>query len=97
LPQKRQGSTNQAVAEVTLKVLRRTVPTAVPSIKLLSGGQSPEEATANLNALNQQALNQGGGASPWQLGISYGRALQQPARHAWGAASPKMSRRRSRP
>lgn len=74
----------QAVAEATLKVLRRTVPAAVPSINFLSGGQSPEEATANLNALNQQALDQGGGASPWQLGISYGRALQQPALHAWG-------------
>ncbi len=69
----------QAVAEATLKVLRRTVPAAVPSINFLSGGQRPEEATANLNALNQ-----GGGASPWQLGISYGRALQQPALHAWG-------------
>ncbi len=74
----------QAVAEATLKVLRRTVPAAVPSINFLSGGQGPEEATANLNALNQHALNQGGGSSPWQLGISYGRALQQPALHAWG-------------
>jgi fructose-bisphosphate aldolase class I len=68
-----------AVAEATLRVLRRTVPAAVPSINFLSGGQGPEEATANLNALNQAA-----GPSPWQLSISYGRALQQPALRAWG-------------
>ena len=66
------------IAEATLKVLRRTVPAAVPSINFLSGGQGPEEATANLNAINQL-----GGDAPWQLSISYGRALQQPALHAW--------------
>ncbi len=66
------------VAAATLKVLRRTVPAAVPSINFLSGGQGPEEATANLNAINQQAAN-----APWNLTISYGRALQQTALHAW--------------
>ena len=66
------------VASETLKVLRRTVPAAVPSINFLSGGQAPEEATRNLNAINQLA-----GSAPWQLSISYGRALQQPALHAW--------------
>jgi len=66
------------VAEATLKVLRRTVPAAVPSINFLSGGQSPGEATANLNAINQLRGN-----APWQLSISYGRALQQPALAAW--------------
>lgn len=66
------------VAEATLKVLRRTVPASVPSINFLSGGQGPEEATANLNAINQQAES-----VPWQLSISYGRALQQTALQAW--------------
>ena len=66
------------VATATLKVLRRTVPAAVPSINFLSGGQGPEEATANLNALNQQAPD-----APWQLSISYGRALQQTALQVW--------------
>jgi fructose-bisphosphate aldolase class I len=66
------------VAEATLKVLRRTVPASVPSINFLSGGQGPEEATANLNAINQQAEG-----PPWQLSISYGRALQQTALQAW--------------
>ncbi len=66
------------VAAATLKVLRRTVPAAVPSINFLSGGQDTEEATANLNALNQQAPD-----APWLLSISYGRALQQAPLHAW--------------
>ena len=66
------------VAAATLKVLQRTVPAAVPSINFLSGGQGPEEATVNLNALNQQAPD-----APWLLSISYGRALQQTALHAW--------------
>lgn len=68
----------EEVAAASLKVLRRTVPAAVPSINFLSGGQTPEEATANLNALNQQAVN-----APWQLSISFGRALQEPALSAW--------------
>lgn len=68
----------EEVAEATLRILRRTVPAAVPSINFLSGGQGPEEATENLNAINQLRGN-----APWQLSISYGRALQQPALHAW--------------
>jgi fructose-bisphosphate aldolase class I len=71
-------ATPQEIAEATLKVLKRTVPAAVPSINFLSGGQGPEEATENLNAINQLRGN-----APWQLSISYGRALQQPALHAW--------------
>ena len=68
----------EEVAEATLKVLRRTAPVAVPSINFLSGGQGPEEATANLNAINQLCEN-----PPWQLSISYGRALQQTALQVW--------------
>lgn len=67
----------EQVAEQTIKVLRRSVPAAVPSINFLSGGQSDKEATANLNAMNA------GAAQPWELSFSYGRALQQPALHAW--------------
>jgi len=66
------------VAAATIKVLKRTVPAAVPSINFLSGGQGPEEATTNLNAINQLHCD-----APWQLSISYGRALQQTALHAW--------------
>jgi fructose-bisphosphate aldolase class I len=74
------------VADATLRVLRRTVPAAVPSINFLSGGQGPEEATANLNALNQQ-----GADAPWQLSISYGRALQQTALQAWKGKPENIS------
>jgi len=74
------------VAEATLKVLRHTVPPAVPGINFLSGGQDPEEATANLNAINRLRGN-----APWQLSSSYGRALQQPVLHAWGGKTENIS------
>jgi fructose-bisphosphate aldolase class I len=67
------------VAQATLEVLRRTVPVAVPSINFLSGGQSPEQATANLNAMNSVTPR-----PPWVLSFSYARALQDPALRAWG-------------
>jgi fructose-bisphosphate aldolase class I len=72
----RQAS-HEEVAEETLRCFRRHVPAAVPGIVFLSGGQSDEDATANLNAMN--AL----GPHPWQLSFSYGRALQAPALKAW--------------
>ena len=75
------------IADATLKVFKRCVPAAVPSINFLSGGQSPEEATENLNAINQQRGN-----APWQLSISYGRALQQPALHAWGGKAENRAK-----
>ena len=74
----RRRASPEEVAEETLKVFKRTVPAAVPSINFLSGGQTPPEATENLNAINQLKGN-----APWQLSISYGRALQQPALQAW--------------
>src|SRR5207247_5883337 len=67
----------QEVAEATLRCFRRHVPAAVPGIVFLSGGQSDEDATAHLNAMN--AL----GPHPWKLSFSYGRALQAPAQKAW--------------
>ena len=66
------------VAGATLDVLYRHVPAAVPGIVFLSGGQTDEDATAHLNAMNAR------GAHPWQLSFSYGRALQAPALKAWG-------------
>src|ERR671918_159730 len=68
---------HEDVAELTLKCFRRHVPAAVPGIVFLSGGQSDEDATANLNAMNAR------GEHPWQLSFSYGRALQAPALKAW--------------
>ncbi len=66
------------VAEATLKVLRRCVPAAVPSINFLSGGQSEKVATEHLAAMNASSLSR-----PWYLSFSYGRALQAPALNAW--------------
>jgi len=68
----------EEIAEKTLAQLRRTVPVAVPGINFLSGGQTPEEATANLNAINAMAGN-----APWQLSFSYARALQDPVLKTW--------------
>jgi fructose-bisphosphate aldolase, class I len=65
------------VAEQTIRCFRAHVPAAVPGIVFLSGGQSDEDATAHLNAMN--AL----GPHPWKLSFSYGRALQAPALKAW--------------
>jgi fructose-bisphosphate aldolase, class I len=66
------------VADATLDCFYRHVPSAVPGIVFLSGGQTDEDATAHLNAMNQR------GPHPWQLSFSYGRALQAPALKAWG-------------
>ncbi|ABM45305.1 hypothetical protein X471_00823 [Bartonella bacilliformis str. Heidi Mejia] len=68
----------EEVAEKTVRVLKQIVPTAVPGIAFLSGGQSDEEATAHLSAMN--AL----GTMPWKLTFSYGRALQAAALKVWG-------------
>jgi fructose-bisphosphate aldolase, class I len=67
----------EEVAERTLRCLKRTVPSAVPGIAFLSGGQSAVSATEHLNAMN--AL----GPHPWQVSFSYARALQDPALKAW--------------
>jgi fructose-bisphosphate aldolase class I len=71
----------QAVAEATVRTLKRHVPPAVPGIAFLSGGQSPAEATLHLSLIN--AL----GPLPWPLTFSYGRALQDEALKAWGGAA----------
>jgi fructose-bisphosphate aldolase class I len=67
----------EEVATWTIRALRAVVPPAVPGIVFLSGGQSEEEATAHLNAMNAM------GEQPWQLSFSYGRALQASALEAW--------------
>lgn len=67
----------QQVAEATMRCLTRYVPAAVPGIVFLSGGQSAEDATDHLNAMN--AL----GTHPWAVSFSYGRALQAPVLAAW--------------
>ncbi len=67
----------EEVARRTVEVLTKTVPTDIPGVVFLSGGQSDELSTAHLNAMNQL------GGHPWQLSFSYGRALQAPSLKAW--------------
>jgi fructose-bisphosphate aldolase class I len=68
----------QQVAEATVRTLKRYVPSAVPGIAFLSGGQSSAEATEHLSLMNKL------GSLPWELSFSYGRALQDEALKAWG-------------
>jgi len=72
-----QQASVEEVAEATVRCLKRVVPAAVPGIVFLSGGQSDQQATEHLNAMNR--LNQ----VPWQLSFSFGRALQAPVLKAW--------------
>ena len=74
----------EEVAEATLRVLKKTVPVSVPGIVFLSGGQSEEEATANLNAINKLG-------GPWTLTFSYGRALQDSALKTWAGKAENIS------
>jgi fructose-bisphosphate aldolase, class I len=64
--------------------LRRHVPAAVPGIVFLSGGQTDEDATAHLNAMNAM------GPHPWELSFSYGRALQAAALKAWSGEAANV-------
>ena len=73
----------QQVAEATVRCLTAHVPAEVPGIAFLSGGQTAEEATAHLGAMNEL------GKHPWQLTFSYGRALQAPALSAWQGEAAK--------
>lgn len=72
------------VAQRTVETLRKAVPAAVPGIAFLSGGQSDEEATAHLSAMNQL------GPLPWTLTFSYGRALQTAALLAWNGEAKNV-------
>jgi fructose-bisphosphate aldolase class I len=86
----------QRIAEATSRCLTRYVPAAVPGIVFLSGGQSAEDATENLNAVNMMARY------PWKVSFSYGRALQAPVLEVWKgnednvAAAQKMLFKRCR-
>jgi fructose-bisphosphate aldolase class I len=75
----------EEVAEKTVKVLKNCVPGAVPGIAFLSGGQSDEEATAHLDAMNKI------GNLPWQLTFSYGRALQHAPQTTWKGKSENVA------
>jgi fructose-bisphosphate aldolase class I len=73
------------VAEKTVRALKVCVPAAVPGIAFLSGGQSDEEATAHLDAMNKI------GGLPWHLTFSYGRALQAAPQKAWAGRAENVA------
>ncbi len=79
-------SSAEDVAEYTISVFKNNVPAAVPTINFLSGGQTPKQATQNLQAMN--ALDN----SPWNLSFSYGRALQEPCLKAWKGKSENVTK-----
>jgi fructose-bisphosphate aldolase class I len=75
----------KTVASASLRTLKRLVPSAVPGIAFLSGGQSDEDATAHLDEMNKL------GGGPWKLSFSYGRALQHAALNAWGGRKENVA------
>src|SRR4029078_3576633 len=87
VPGKKSGkkASVQEVAEKTVKLLKACVPGAVPGIAFLSGGQSDEEATAHLDAMNKI------GGLPWALTFSYGRALQHAVQTTWKGKSENVA------
>ncbi|XP_051148452.1 fructose-bisphosphate aldolase 1, cytoplasmic-like [Andrographis paniculata] len=77
----------EVIAEYTVRALQRTMPAAVPAVVFLSGGQSEEEATVNLNAMNKLKTKK-----PWSLTFSYGRALQQSTLKAWAGKADNFQK-----
>ncbi len=75
------------VTDITVKSLWRTVPAAVPGVAFLSGGQSPELASARLNLMNLRFKSQ----LPWALSFSFARAIQQPALEIWRGQEANVS------
>jgi fructose-bisphosphate aldolase class I len=87
VPGKKNGkaASVEAVAEATVRMLKNCVPGAVPGIAFLSGGQSDEEATAHLDAMNKISN------LPWALTFSYGRALQAAPQKAWAGKAENVA------
>jgi fructose-bisphosphate aldolase class I len=75
----------EEVAVKTIRLLKSCVPAAVPGIVFLSGGQSDEDATAHLDAMNRI------GGLPWKLSFSYGRALQAAPQKAWSGMAENVA------
>ncbi len=78
-------ATVEEVAEKTVRVLKACVPSAIPGIAFLSGGQSDEEATAHLDAMNRIK------GLPWKVTFSYGRALQAAPQKAWSGKAENVA------
>ena len=86
------GAANRAsadeVARQTVSCFKDTVPASVPGLVFLSGGQSDNESTSNLDAINREAAVVG---APWQLSFSFGRGLQAAPQKAWSGKAENMA------
>src|SRR5436305_12106028 len=80
-----QQASVEEVAEATVRCMKHVVPAAVPGLVFLSGGQTDQQATEHLNAMNRMP------DLPWQLSFSYGRALQAPVLKAWKGDAANVS------
>ncbi|RAL48746.1 unnamed protein product [Cuscuta campestris] len=80
----------EVIAEYTIRALQRTMPPAVPAVVFLSGGQSEEEATINLNAMNKLKTKK-----PWSLSFSFGRALQASTLKIWSGKEENVEKAQS--
>jgi len=83
-----QSNTNE-VAEATIRTLEASVPSEVPGVVFLSGGQTPEQVTANFNAIAKGEKNKGG--LPWQLAFSFSRGIEQPVQETWKGQSANVA------
>jgi len=79
------AASDDEIAEQTISVMRQVVPAAVPGLVFLSGGQTDQQATSRLDALNRR------GPQPWQLSFSFGRALQAPVLRTWAGEDANIS------
>lgn len=81
-------STPEEVATATLKVLKDCVPAEIPGVVFLSGGQTPEQVTANLNAIGKLEKTAG---LPWQMAFSFSRGIEQPVQEVWKGKSENVT------
>jgi len=81
----KEKSSSGKIAEMTIKCLKEKVPSVIGGIVFLSGGQSDEDATRNLNAMHKI------GPLSWPLTFSYGRAIQNPALQSWAKNSSDIA------
>lgn len=84
-----QQVTPEEIGEATVRCFQKAVPESVPGIVFLSGGQRPDQATENLNAINRQ------GDQPWELSFSFGRALQGPSLETWNGQNENIAHAQS--
>ncbi|MDP6102410.1 MAG: fructose-bisphosphate aldolase class I [Dehalococcoidia bacterium] len=82
-------ASSEEVAEKTIDCFKRSIPDSLPGVVFLSGGQGDEEATVNLNAINQRAATVG---APWQLSFSFGRGLQAAPLKAWSGQAANVEK-----